>query len=145
MKTLPKKTILILTFFVLLFGFSSCNDEFLEPKVPKSISGSENLKTPGDITSIQFDPALFATKIENRLDGQVPGYAYCIIKNGQVVAQKGKGDARYSVDSPSRLYSGNEIQDIASTTKYVTALLTMKLLDRTGLPINIALERKVYL
>ncbi|MES2798144.1 MAG: serine hydrolase [Bacteroidota bacterium] len=139
-----KMTLAVL--FGSIFSLNSCKEnEFLQPKESIKTNQTSSFETPGDFAAGGFNHTVFANKIEAKLDGVVPGYSYCIIKNGQVVVQKGKGSARYPVDVPSRSYSNNEIQDIGSVSKFMTALLAMKLLDRTGLPINTALENKVYL
>lgn len=144
MKTTIKKIAVLFFASASLLGMVSCKEEqrMLEPisaGVPSSARGGI-----GDLVAHHFDAQTMAAKIEARLQGQVPGFGYCIVVNGQVAAANGVGKARYNVDAPQRDYSENVIQDIGSCTKYFAALLAMKTLDGTGQPINTALERKIY-
>lgn len=88
----------------------------------------------GDFGNSGFDPALFASKIEARLTGDVPGFGYRIWVNGQpyISGKGGGGKARYLVDAPALDYTAKTRQEVASSTKFVTALTVLRILERNG-------------
>ncbi len=97
-------------------------------------NGAARIGGIGDLSNGGFDPALFASKIEARLAGKVPGFGYRIIVNGQpyLNGTSGGGKARYAIDAPELAYTATTRQDVASSTKFVTALTVLKILERNG-------------
>ncbi len=122
---------LVLASSMLLASTSCSKMEEIQPDLndpTRSARGNFDLGGHG------FDPAIFASKIEARLNGKVPGYGYAIWVNGQpyTKAKGGGGMARYPVDAPALNYASTTRQDVASSTKFVTALTVMRLLERNG-------------
>lgn len=87
-----------------------------------------------DLSNGGFDPALFAQKIEAQLDTKVPGFGYRMWVNGSeyAVGAGGGGKARYAVDAPALNYTAQTRQEVASCTKFVTALTVLRILERNG-------------
>ena len=87
-----------------------------------------------DLSNGGFDAALFAQKIEAQLANKVPGFGYRMWVNGSeyAVGVGGGGKARYAIDAPALNYTAQTRQDIASSTKFVTALTVLRILERNG-------------
>jgi CubicO group peptidase (beta-lactamase class C family) len=117
----------------LLVATTAC-DQLKEPVSPNP----EGSARAGDFVAKGFDVKLFADKIEARLNGQVPGYGYRIWVNGVPYTERsgGGGKSRHAVDAPQRNYTASIRQDIGSCSKYMTALLVMKVLERNGKTYN---------
>lgn len=114
----------------LLMTTTGC-ERFSDIQPEPTPQGQARLGTIGDISNGGFDPALFAQKIEARLTGKVPGFGYRIIVNGQhYMNTGGGGKARYAIDAPELAYTANTRQDIASSSKFVTALTVLRILER---------------
>jgi len=101
---------------------------------PEPVSTGQARLGGFDLSNGGFDPALFASKIEARLTGRVPGFGYRIIVNGQpyLNGASGGGRARYAIDAPELAYTANTRQDVASSAKFVTALTVLRILERNG-------------
>lgn len=117
----------------LLMTASACNK--MEEIQPESNTPTRSAREAGfDLGAHGFDPDLFASKIEARLTGKVPGYGYALWVNGQPYTNvKGAGGkARYPVDAPALDYAPTTRQEVASSTKFVVALTVLRLLERNG-------------
>lgn len=94
---------------------------------------------PGDIKIIQFDPMTMKAKMDAFLNSRnLSGYAYSIFVNGKrVVSAEGQGGlARKAVDAPQRIHTPLTRQEVASCSKFITALAMVRMLDRANLSIN---------
>ncbi len=97
---------------------------------------------PGDIGLYTLNVAKFATGIENAFNGKVSGLGYCIYYNNAIYynGTGGIGWLRRPVDAPQRAHSAMQRQGLASTSKYATAVLVAKILERNGK----TLDEKIY-
>lgn len=82
----------------------------------------------------------FAQEIEQGLDGVVVGYGYAIAADGRVV-RKGAGGARRVPQPDNRLtapfsFTPTTVNEVASTTKTVTAVAVMRELKRQQLSLD---------
>jgi hypothetical protein len=124
----------------LLVATTGC-DRFNDIQPEPVAEGSARLGTIDDLSNTGFDPALFAQKIEARLTGKVPGFGYRIWVNGVsyktgIASDGGAGKARYAIDAPALDYTAQTRQDVASCTKFVTALTVLRILERNGKTAN---------
>lgn len=137
MKTQNLKTVVlsVLTSTVLLS--SSCKKEQEAAKLD-----AQTVSAIGDITNSIFDPYKFASNIEAYMNGKVAGYGYTIFHEGKVFYNGvgGGGWARKTSDAPARKHGAHERQGIASSTKFITALMTVAILEKHG----VKLSDKVY-
>ena len=110
---------------------------------PEPVSTGQARLGGFDLSNGGFDPALFASKIEARLTGKVPGFGYRIWVNGQPYTKGvgGVGKARLFIDAPTRDYTSSVRQDIGSCSKLMTAILVLKVLERNG---DRTLDEKVW-
>lgn len=118
----------------LVLGSQSCkNGEEVQPFTSPD-HASARLESIGDLSAGGFDVETFADKIEARLNGKVPGYGYRIIVNGIPYTKRpgGGGKARFAIDAPERAYDAVVKQEIASCTKFITALLVTQVLEKNG-------------
>jgi len=78
-------------------------------------------------------PVGLAVSFKGSLDGQVQGYSFAIAEAGVVTAAGGNGYARslYESVTPGVETTASTRQDIASTTKTVTAVALLSLLEST--------------
>lgn len=132
-----KKNILTTIIFATAVIFTGCSkNELLESTADGS--RSSNL----DIAIATFKPDKFAENIENYMNGKVSGYGYAIYHEGAVYYRNkgGGGWARRPVDAPAREHGAFERQDIASSTKFITALATVAVLEKY----NMSLSEPVY-
>lgn len=115
----------------------SCQKENLQSEFNEELPLEQR-----DIALYTLNVKKFATNIENALSGNTPGFAYCIYYNNQVYYNGigGKGFARRPLDIPSRLHGAQQRQALASTTKFSTAILVAKILEKNGK----TLEEKIY-
>jgi len=124
----------------LLLASSSCSKmEELQPET-NSATHSARLAGLGDIGVPVFDGAKFGKSIEAYMDGKVAGYGYTVFHDGKLVAGSGNGWARKSFESNPTKHSDQQRQDIASASKFVTALATVALLEKH----KISLKSPVY-
>ena len=119
----------------LLLATTGC-DRFNDVQPEPTPQGQARVGDFG-LSNSGFDPALFAQKIEAQLTGKVPGFGYRIFVNGQpyragIAGEGGGGKARYSIDAPALNYTAKTRQDIASSTKFITALTVLRILERNG-------------
>ncbi|MBK9108472.1 MAG: serine hydrolase [Saprospiraceae bacterium] len=118
---------------LLLISFSSCEKDI---ETLETIDQPVDLSTrgPGDIAAYTIDVKKFATLIEDNYKNQVSGLSYVIYNNNQIYynGTGGKGWARRPVDAPQVAHSAQQRQGIASTTKYATALVVAKMLEKNG-------------
>jgi hypothetical protein len=94
---------------------------------------------PGDVKILKFNPMVLKTEIDNFLNARnLSGYAYSIFMDGQrVVGAEGRGGlARKAIDGFQRDHSPVVRQEIASCSKYITALAMVRMLDRAGLSLD---------
>ncbi|MCY7359478.1 MAG: serine hydrolase, partial [Rudanella sp.] len=121
----------------LLVVTSGCN-RFENQIQPESTPSGEARVGGFDLSNGGFDPALFASKIEAQLTGKVTGYGYRIMINGQpyTKAAGGKGYARHLIDAPARVYTPVVRQDIGGCTKFMTAVVVLKMLKRYDVPLE---------
>ncbi len=123
----------------LLIATTGCNqlEDQIQPLDPASGARVGGI---GDLSNGGFDPALFASKIEARLTGKVPGFGYRIYVNGTrymdgIAGEGGGGKARYAPQDYTGTgldYTANTRQDVASSAKFVTALTVLRILERNG-------------
>lgn len=120
---------------------TSCKKENVQPDPQVSL---ENAKSAiGDLAILQFDVDKFAGNIEAYMDGKVAGYGYTIFHEGNIYyrGNGGGGWLRRPVDAPSVLHSAQQRQDIASSTKFVTALATIALLEKYDMSLGEAVYK----
>lgn len=115
-----------------------------ENQLAEKLSSAELGKTSGLglENNLRFDPVKFAQGIENYMEGKVSGYGYAIYHEGlpYYIANGGGGYARKPHDAPAKLHGAYVRQGIASSTKFITALTTVALLEKC----NVSLKEKLY-
>lgn len=108
---------------IIIFGFLSCKKE-----------KSTELKT------LTFDIDRFEENIQRYLNQNTVGYAYAINhKSGQLYSASAWGDSRISFDYnvTSSLPASPDIRlAVSSISKFITAILAVKILDNNGIDIN---------
>ncbi|MBD2701458.1 serine hydrolase [Spirosoma sp. BT702] len=117
-----------------LLTLSSC-DKLEEPQ-PVAPTGAARSGDFG-LSNGGFDASLMKTKIEAYLDGRnLAGYAYSIYVDGHRVtsAEGGGGFARKAVDAPKYDHASIVRQELASCSKYITTLATLRMIERADLP-----------
>jgi len=82
-----------------------------------------------------LDLALFAAKIEEKLDGKVTKYAYRV-RSGLAAFEKAKGPKRTAADPPASSFSIHDRLNPASVTKTVTAVALLRALEHNGVSIH---------
>lgn len=141
MKNCNSKTLLTLLMTSCLILWSACQKENVEPE---HLTDSEilNSRNPANVALYTLDLNKFATGIENAFNGKVSGLGYTIFHNGSIYYKGtgGLGWLRRPVDAPQREHSAQQRQGLASTTKYATAILVAKILERNGK----TLDEKIY-
>lgn len=92
-----------------------------EGKYPIQIEMEANFQPPPGV----------AAAFHDRLDGKVMGYSYAFAEHGEITAVGGFGHARgaFEVDHPALRMTADTMHDIASTTKTVTGVAFMHLLE----------------
>lgn len=124
---------------------TACNDarDAISP-MSGTIAGSEpTTSSIGDIKTLQFDANLFRSKLDAYLKTQnLAGYGFSIIVNGQTQNPGNGGDgwARKAIDSPSLKHGGTIRNELASCSKFITALSMGKALEMAGL----SLDEKIW-
>ncbi|MCH9698028.1 MAG: beta-lactamase family protein [Gammaproteobacteria bacterium] len=73
--------------------------------------------------------------IINDMDGNAVGYAYAITKNGVLMKSGADGDAKIAIDGWSPMTATSRLQ-LASVTKPITAVATLKLLEANNLSVD---------
>ncbi|GAB2767519.1 hypothetical protein GCM10027275_07390 [Rhabdobacter roseus] len=132
----------------LLFGASlvgtSCKNDDIFPETSQSEANNHSsARTIDNLAVVQFNVDKFAENIETYMNGKVAGYGYTIMHEGQIYyrGKGGGGWARRAVDGTPVEHSAQQRQDIASSTKFATALATVALLEKYKL----SLQEPVYL
>jgi len=130
----------ILTVVATLTG---CNDINNAITPINGITNTESTQTgisgPGDLKTIQFDANLFYAKVDAYMKSQnLAGYGFSIIVNGQTQnpGNGGNGWARKAADSPSLKHGGTIRQELASCSKFITALTLGKALEMADLKLD---------
>ena len=84
--------------------------------------------------TITFDVALFEQNITAALAGQTTGHAFSIAYGGQLYqGGESSGVARTSADPPATAQSPGKEMHVASVSKPLTTIVTLRLLDELGL------------
>jgi hypothetical protein len=120
--------------------FASCEKDSLDtitPTTPTTEAGGSGELTQrgiGDLALYTLNVDKFATGIEAALDGKLSGYGYTIFHNGSIYYKGvgGEGWNRRPVDAPERAHGAQHRQGLASTTKYATAILIARILEKNG-------------
>lgn len=86
---------------------------------------------PGDKIPLNLDE--FATNLHAAYKGKCVGYGFAIYKNGQLVRDGAGGMARVVSDAPSRKFDSDTRIDIASCSKLLTTITTLRELDQAKL------------
>lgn len=139
MKTKNLKTVaLAVVAGAALFSTSCKKENILDEKVSLdgTLAGTGNKGVP------ELDGIKFALNIESYMNGKVAGYGYAIYHDRKLYyyGNGGGGWARKKVDAPANAHSINTRQGIASSTKFVTALATLAILEKYDLD----LDEKIY-
>lgn len=115
MKTTKKSFALLCAFFIFFFG--SCKNDI------------------DDICYPQFNSTTFLEEIDTQLEGNTMGYAVVITKDGTVIDthEKGKGIAG---NDGNRDISIHDRMHIASISKSITTIATLKVLRDKGIDVN---------
>lgn len=132
------KLLMGLCCFLFLIACQKDESSSVNSSDPVSLVGRDN----GAIALYTLNVDKFATGIENAFNGKVSGLGYTIFHNNQVYYKGtgGLGWLRRPIDGPQRAHSANQRQGLASTTKYATAILVAKILERNGK----TLDEKIY-
>lgn len=77
----------------------------------------------------------FAKLLKAQLDGQVMGYAFVIMKEGEVVQKGNGGLSRTQVDG-ARDMSTSQPMHVASISKFITTIAALRLLEKNNLSPN---------
>ncbi|MEM8894816.1 MAG: serine hydrolase domain-containing protein [Bacteroidota bacterium] len=75
---------------------------------------------------------LFAAQLNSRLDDQVMGYSYVILRNGEIAHEGAGGLARTSEDGEMEMATDLPMH-IASISKWITTVATLSVLEQNGL------------
>lgn len=126
MKTVRIKTLAFSFAVATALLTTGCKDE-IQPESQLNPSGSGRT---GDLAILQFDGPKFGKSIETYMNGRVAGYGYTVFHDGKLVAGGGNGWARKPFESTPTKHSDQQRQDIASSSKFVTALATVALLEK---------------
>ncbi|GAB3718549.1 hypothetical protein GCM10027592_61610 [Spirosoma flavus] len=116
-----------------LLTFSSC-DKLNEPQ-PVAPAGAARSGDFG-FASNGFDASLMKTKIEAYMNSRnLAGYGYSIYVDGHRVtsAEGGAGFARKAIDAPKFNHASIVRQELASCSKYITTLATIRMIERADL------------
>lgn len=83
--------------------------------------------------TLTFDVGLFELNILDAMNGEAVGYAYSITVQGQLFNGGATGLARTAADPPATGQSPNKRMHVASISKTLTAVVTLRLLEELGL------------
>ncbi len=100
----------------LLLSFAACQK-----------TATDELCDPNSINIEQFDQNL-----QKELDRCAKGYTYVIMQNGKVIATRSEGAARSFTDG-YEAWSTNQKMHIASISKTITTVATLRVLEMKGL------------
>lgn len=105
-------------------------------------SGCDDNDTPGvNSVATVFDIDVFEQLVADRINGlgngNMPiGWAYVINKDGQYYSSGAFGRARNAADPPLIDFSENKRLNVASVSKFFTAIAVMQLLDQRNLSLD---------
>lgn len=107
--------------FILSLGFitNSCKEE----------GPADNLCT------LAFDEDAFSQKMDDIFQGQVMGYAFVVTRNGNVIKTGQVGKGRSGNDGDKNMDVDNRMH-IASISKSITTIVTLRVLRDKGVDIN---------
>ncbi|HEY0741679.1 MAG TPA: serine hydrolase [Chryseosolibacter sp.] len=110
----------------LCFFFSACDDN--EPL---------GVNSAAPVFNIEVFEQLVADRINGLGNGNVPiGWAYVINKDGQYYSSDAFGKARTAADPAAIDFSENKTLNVASVSKFFTAIAVMQLLEERNLSLN---------
>lgn len=115
---------------------TSCKNNDVMPETNFATTGNHSAARSGDFAILQFDGPKFGKTIENYMNGKVAGYGYNVMHDGVLVAAGGGGWARKQFESNPVQHSYHQRQGIASSTKFVTALATVAVLEKYKIPLS---------
>lgn len=115
---------------------TSCKEELIPTEELAAQTEGDNRNAKLGLPT-KFDVNGFATSIENLLEDEV-GFGYAIYNNGEEFYQANGGDgfARKHFEGNFQLHGAVVKQEILTTTQYVTAIATLKILKKYNLPIT---------
>lgn len=127
---LPSKSNLFKIFIVSCLIFTS---------IIATISCEESNQTDVQTNTETFNLDLFEQNVIDYVNwgGDAPiGWAYAITQNGQLVRSNGFGNAVQEPDGTTTAMTANKEINIASVTKFYTAIVVMQLLEELDLTIH---------
>ncbi len=104
---------------------------------------TDNVKSVAGPVTAQFSLDLFEQNLIDYVNwgGDAPvGWAYAITQNGQLVRSGGFGNAVQEPDGTTVPMTANKEINIASVTKFYTAIVVMQLLEELNLSIHTLIE-----
>jgi Beta-lactamase len=124
--------------FVLVVSLltTSCKNNDVMPETNFAETGNHSAARSENLAILQFDGEKFGKAIETYMNGKVAGYGYNVMHDGMLVAGGGGGWARKSFESNPVKHSYHQRQGIASSTKFVTALATVAVLEKYKIPLS---------
>jgi hypothetical protein len=135
MKNLKKLSVITTLALGFLFINTSCQKEEIFEEIAPTTNKTAASHAKSNAEPV-FDATQFGKLIENYLDGKVAGYGYNVIHDGQLAAFGGKGWSRKWYETNPTKHNFNQAQGIASSTKFVTALATIAILEKYGLTLD---------
>lgn len=133
-RTVSKWITKTITIATLLIGFTACEEE-------TDLGGPTDV-IPNPASTIVFSMDKFEENLNNYVNanGNSPvGWAYTISKDGNLARSQAFGKARTSVDGALDFTLNKEI-NVASVTKFYTAIGVMQLLEANNLTIDAYIE-----
>ncbi len=86
--------------------------------------------------TLAVDVERLADLLEERLNGKCVGWQFAIFKNAQLAVERAGGKARNAADEPARSMSTSDRLEIASCSKTINAIATLKVLEEKRLSID---------
>lgn len=83
--------------------------------------------------TVVFSLDRFEQNLRSVFDSQTVGYSYALSQGGQLVRQKGVGEARTGADLPATGQSSSKKMHVASVSKTMTAIVMLRALSDLGL------------
>ena len=130
------KSISLGIFTATLLFTTSCKEELIPAEELSAQTEGDDRNAKLGLPT-KFDVNGFANSIENLLEDEV-GFGYAIYNNGAEFYQANGGDgfARKHFEGNFQLHGAVVKQEILTTTQYVTAIATLKILKKYNLPIT---------
>ena len=119
----------LIIFCVVLLVFTSCSKD--EEPVP------EVLPKGNPVGPLPDDP--FAATLETRLRGRVMGYAYVVMRDGNVIYNGSGGMARNERDGNLEMTTETPMH-VASISKFLTTVGALKVMDKYEIPPSASVE-----